>query len=777
LNAHLSEISIPDNYLPQQVDNILGAALASLAKSFSYTAEGANPGDNNLTAFLMANITWNDWIKSMTENRLRSAVQFTANLWYTAMIQAGFTIRAPTLTSPSNGSSTTDNTPTFTWTSVSGTSSYDFQLASDNNFTINARTVKGLATNSYTPVTPLMNGGWYWHVRTGDNSADVGLWSQTQSFTVSVSTQNPVVVISPISQSGANGATLTYTVTVSNTENATDNFNLTASDNASPSWGPTVSPTSLTIPAGENRTATLSVTVPSNAVGGTIDNMSVTANGNGGSGSARCTAQVTIARSVSASISPTSQNGPNGATLNYTVTVYNTGNVSDNYSLTTTDNSGWSRSVSPTYLVVAAFSSDNTTLSVTVPSNAIGGAIDNVTVTATDNGVSASGNCTAQATITKGVNTTILPSSQSGSNGAVLTYAVTVANTGNVSDTYNLTATNTAGWSENVSPTSLSVPPFSSGTATLSVTIPENAIGNTIDNITVTTTDNVVSASGNCTAQVTISRSVSISISPSSQSGPNGSTLTYTVAINNTGNVSDNYSLTSTENASPSWSPSVLPTSLGVPAFGSDNATLSVTIPPSAIVGTIDNITVTANGTGDNSSNSCVAHVVMLSCTGTASIRLATTGTVPFLWGVRESKLNINLMVYQGDNLRLIFLANDNVIVESENAIWSRTAPGAQTVNLTNLIVPHDSTTPYPSVNVQRVKLVLTDNMGNMVWDNMAWYKVVQDDWGSRITWITLNWSSHNSSQQDQLGMEITQIILNWSNVSTISDQSDFSQL
>jgi len=147
------------------------------------------------------------------------------------------------------------------------------------------------------------------------------------------------------------------------------------------------------------------------------------------------------------------------------------------------------------------------------------------------------------------------------------------------------------------------------------------------------------------------------------------------------------------------------------------------------------------------------------------------------MWGIREAKLNTNLVVYQGDNLRLIFLAQDNVTVQSENVIWSRTALGTQTVNLTNLIVPHDSTTPYPSVNVHRVKLVLTDNMGNMVWDNMAWYKVVQDDWGSRVGWVILNWSSHSSSQQDQLGMEITQIILNWSNVSTTSDQSDFSQL
>jgi hypothetical protein len=132
-------------------------------------------------------------------------------------------------------------------------------------------------------------------------------------------------------------------------------------------------------------------------------------------------------------------------------------------------------------------------------------------------------------------------------------------------------------------------------------------------------------------------------------------------------------------------------------------------------------------------------------------------------------------VVNTGDNLRLIFLLYDNVTVESEAVIWSRTAPGAQTVTFLNLVVPHDSGSPYPTGNVKRVKLVLTDSAGNVILDNMAWYKVVQDDWGARVNWIVLNWSGHNSSQQDQLGAEVNQIILGWSGVPTTIDQGDFS--
>jgi hypothetical protein len=166
--------------------------------------------------------------------------------------------------------------------------------------------------------------------------------------------------------------------------------------------------------------------------------------------------------------------------------------------------------------------------------------------------------------------------------------------------------------------------------------------------------------------------------------------------------------------------------------------------------------------------------------TGTASIRLATGSppSSPYLWGIRKVKVTTSLVVNQGDNLRLRFLAQDNVTIENEAVIWSRTAPGAQVVTLTNLVVPHDlnGAGGNPAVNVKRVKLVLTDNLGNMILDNMAWYRVIQDDWGTRITWIILNWASHNSSQQDQLGSEISTIILNWASTPTTGDQHDFSQ-
>ncbi len=182
VDHRLDEISVPD-YVPQELENIFEATMAVLEGSFDFTDEDPN-GGIDLCFFLEDHILWNDIIHEITEDRVRASVQFTANLWYTAMIQAGLIIQAPTLLEPGDGASIATSAPTLTWTSIDGTSFYDFQLASDEGFTSDVITVKDLSTASYTPENSLVNDNWYWRVRSGDNSTHVGLWSQTGQFTV-----------------------------------------------------------------------------------------------------------------------------------------------------------------------------------------------------------------------------------------------------------------------------------------------------------------------------------------------------------------------------------------------------------------------------------------------------------------------------------------------------------------------------------------------------------------------------------------------------------------
>jgi parallel beta-helix repeat protein len=167
VDNHLGEISIPENYVAYELGNVFDAAMVTLAESFSFTKEGSN-GGVNLTDFLENNILWNDWIKSMTENRVRASVQFTANLWYTAMVRAGLVIGSVATLSPhspiyidSNASFTAANGVT----SGSGTENDPYII---ENWSINASSANGIeikSTNVYFVIRNCLveNGGVAYH--------------------------------------------------------------------------------------------------------------------------------------------------------------------------------------------------------------------------------------------------------------------------------------------------------------------------------------------------------------------------------------------------------------------------------------------------------------------------------------------------------------------------------------------------------------------------------------------------------------------------------------
>jgi uncharacterized membrane protein len=317
------------------------------------------------------------------------------------------------------------------------------------------------------------------------------------------------VEISPDYQENENGGTLTYTVTITNTGDYTDTYDLVKSDTEGwplslpSSVGPLAPSTSVDV--------ALEVTIPPDAEPCTEDNIIVTAicqDNTDVKDNDWCIAHVVALRSVEVNISPSYQSDLPGTMLTYIVEITNTGDIEDSYYSIVTDNFGWELEFGIKEITLLPLAPVWTALNVTIPENALGCTEDNITVTmiSLDNNVSGNDSCTAHVEVVMGVEVSISPDYQSGLPGENLRDPIiTVANLGNVNDNYELMATDNAGWALMLFDNLLEVPAGENGVTKLVVTIPENAAPGTEDNITVTVisqSDNTVTDSAGCIGHV-----------------------------------------------------------------------------------------------------------------------------------------------------------------------------------------------------------------------------------------------------------------------------------
>jgi uncharacterized membrane protein len=318
------------------------------------------------------------------------------------------------------------------------------------------------------------------------------------------------VSISPDVNYGKPGENVTFSVRVTNTGKVDDNYYLSASD--SMGWDNLrLNDNTFTISAGENRTTTLRIHIPNNAVVGTSSRITVTATSRtdvtiGNSGI--CMVSV-IPPQVRVSISPSEDNAAQGEALDFAVTVTNMGTATYTFTMTASDIENWGPTISPTPITLAGGASrTGITLSVTVPSTATEGDSTMITVTATsqtDNAIENSATCTAYCRVVptwRGVQVTISPSEDNAAQGEALDFTVTVKNTGELDDTYDLTVSDDALWGALLDEDTLTILAHENTTVTVSVTVPSDAAEGDSTMITVTATsrgDPTVSDSATCT--------------------------------------------------------------------------------------------------------------------------------------------------------------------------------------------------------------------------------------------------------------------------------------
>jgi uncharacterized repeat protein (TIGR01451 family) len=420
---------------------------------------------------------------------------------------------------------------------------------------------------------------------------------------------------------GKPGGTITYTLTLSNTGNMSDTYTIAGSVTGE-AWATTWPPTIGPVAGGGIAQLDVTVQIPSSGVNdGDWSRATITATSQGDT-SKQATSVLTttattqpVVRDVTIAPHTAAQTGDVGATVAYTLRVTNTGTITDYFNLSISGPT-WGTTLSVYGLNLKPGEGQPVKVYVHIPSGAANGAQDAATITARSAVVPAvadSATLTTTAYVpTYGVDMTPLVAQQTGHPGDVMTYTLTVRNTGERSDTYTL---NKIG---NTWPTTLSVPSVGplapNGTAQFDVMvqIPGGAISGTFDTVQVTATsqkdnsksDTAVLTATAIAASHPLTRGVKLAAVTTAQEGDIGAWVTYTLRITNTGNVADFFNLTWQGNI---WSVDLSAYGLSLAAGQGTDVLAYVWVPLTASDGATDTVTIKATSANDTTATDNVA--------------------------------------------------------------------------------------------------------------------------------------------------------------------------
>jgi PKD domain/TadE-like protein len=425
-----------------------------------------------------------------------------------------------------------------------------------------------------------------------------GATSQSVIYVVQACNAPPAVSAVPATQSGAAGAALAYTVTVTNPDLAVcapRTFTLAANfQGSSNGWLSSFNPTQLVLAGGASGSSTMTITSPVGANG----TKTITPSANGTNGNTVDYVILSCNTAPVLSAVPPSRTGVLNSDLTYTVTVTNNdpvGCAPRSFTLAASVNgnqSGWTPiNFSPASVTVNAGASGTSTMTVHPVAPASG--TKTVTITTNLGGsfqVTATvGACSTPQTPTLSAN----PTSGSSAVGVGQTYTITLVNNdpvGCAARSFTFSVSNPSGqWQTGFSPVSVSVVGGGSATTTLTVTPQAGASGSRTINIT-TNGGGATSVTASVVACVT--SPPTFTATPQSDSGFPGDTLTYTANVtnNDSAGCSDRLFLFTTTMNPPdlAWAVST-PSALTLAPGASGSRNFSVTSPNSgAAAGTYD---------------------------------------------------------------------------------------------------------------------------------------------------------------------------------------------
>jgi uncharacterized membrane protein len=407
--------------------------------------------------------------------------------------------------------------------------------------------------------------------------------------------------------SGFAGTSVTYNLTVENTGLTTDSFDFVFAGN---DWTASANPP-VVGPLAPNDTVPVQITVniPPNALNNNTDTVTAIARSLGDRSKTDAAGLTTTAITNWVEVAPAAaaQSGFAGTAVNYTITLTNTHNTADHYTISLTGNA-WGTSAPAALGPVAPGAVTTFQVTVNIPASALNNNTDTVTVKAASqlNPAKSDSSVLTTTAQTNWVELTPPAAAQSAFAGTAVNYTITVKNTHNTADQYTI-AVSGNGWG--TSAPALVGPVSPGGTTTFQVTvnIPAGALNGNSDAATVTATSQLNPGKSDTAALTTTALTNWLTVTPTAQTlfGSAGAVVTYTITVKNTTNAADSYTVSL---GGQGWQ-TTAPAQVGpVSAGGTMTFQVAVTIPQGASPGDSDVVTVTVTSQG-NPSKSAAAEL------------------------------------------------------------------------------------------------------------------------------------------------------------------------
>ncbi len=391
----------------------------------------------------------------------------------------------------------------------------------------------------------------------------------------------------------------TDTLTLTNSGNFTDTIGLAAS--SSRGWSVrSLSPT-VTLDPGASAPVQVELTIPPGQVADTSATTTLTATSSLPPISATAHITTTIAAVSGAALAPPAQilAVDAGKPVTFTLTLQNSGSISQTFTLTTTAApGGWSASLAP--LSTPTLLPGETrpiTVALQAPAGAPIGSSASVTITATcQENACPDATATVTAQVGQPYDVTIAPPCNgSALPGAIVTCVHTVTNTGLQKDNFAITAESARGWNASVAPPSLSLAPGASATITATLVIPTSAPAGIVHMLFVRARSTATSGPPHeIVDTTTILQFARVNFTPS-QSKPiqPGRSVLFRNVVLNTGNGSDQFTFSASQEFD--WHITITPTQTASLAPGiSYPVTVQVDVPAGAKLNALNRIVVRA---------------------------------------------------------------------------------------------------------------------------------------------------------------------------------------